>query len=733
MRKITLLNFIVFLASFLLFQIELIISKILLPDFGGSYSVWGACVVFFQAVLFLGYFFSYCWLKKAGMKHLRRFYFVLFLFPLFFFPGKSFSFGNPVNLGIPLVINVFWYLFFSIGAVFFALSTVSVILQSWLGNSDLAEKNNPYVLFAVSNLGSFTALITYPLFFEVFLDLDQQLWFWRAMYFLLAGLIILATYLVKVSGHHKADSKIFKMNGISKNNCWEWVLFSAAGVVMFLSVTNIITYEVAPIPLLWVVPLCIYLASFVLNFKRKSWYPAWIEDKFYLVFAWSVLLFFIILMRILPFILEAVVICLFLFYICMFCQYRLYKTKPVDLDNLPLFYLIISFGGFLGGLFATWVMPVISTSINEYLVGLTLIALALSIGVKPRLMGWRNLAFVVYIWLTLIIWPMIFKEYNLWGLIIIFLIFKICYKRLFKYPRALFLSTLIILSLAPFIDSIWKDTNLVFRYRNYYGLYEVYVKNQKYVLMNGTTIHGVQYQDKHRENIPLAYYHKFTPVGELLNSFGGNKNIGVIGLGAGSLTAYAQAGQEVDYFEIDPDVYFIANNLFTFLKHSKAKINLIFGDARVQMKEAPAKRYDMLVVDAFSGDAIPVHLLTTEAIQEYRKHLTDKGMILFHISNRYLDFVPVLLSNANYLDAYAGCKSNATLKGNSSFFTSTWFVLCWDMNTFNRLLLDFQWSKHAPGKSRLMRPWSDKYSNMLLIMNVDDLMWSFKRFRPFYW
>ena len=179
MRKISVLNSITFLAAFLLFQIELIISKIFLPDFGGSYLVWGACVVFFQAVLFLGYFFSYFLLTKIGIKRLKPFYLVLFLLPLLSFPGKSLAQINTVNLNIPLVVNVFWHLAFSIGAVFFVLSTSSVILQSWLADSDLAEKNNPYALFALSNLGSLVALITYPFFFEIFLDLNQQLLFWK--------------------------------------------------------------------------------------------------------------------------------------------------------------------------------------------------------------------------------------------------------------------------------------------------------------------------------------------------------------------------------------------------------------------------------------------------------------------------------------------------------------------------------------------------------------------------
>ena len=731
MRKISILNSITFLSAFLLFQIELIISKILLPDFGGSYLVWGACVVFFQAVLFLGYFFSYCLLRKIGIKRFKPFYLVFFLLPLLCFPGKNLPQINSVNLSIPLVVNVFWQLFISIGAVFFVLSTSSVILQSWLADSDLVEKDNPYALFALSNLGSFAALVTYPFLFEMYLDLNQQLLLWRGIYFLLLGLIVLAVAMIKVDLKSRV-TKIWSMNGISRLDCLRWLAFSAAGVVMFLSVTNMLTYEIAPIPLLWVVPLCIYLASFVLNFKRQSWSPAWVVDKFYLTFAWSIVLFFMALMRILPQIVELAAILWFLFHSCMFCQYQLNKTKPANLDNLALFYLIVSLGGFIGGIFTTWVMPLISVSISEYLLGLALIAWALSIGIKNQKLGWCNAALIIYVCIVLLVWPLLFKKYNVFGVITIFLVFKICYFHLIKYPRAFCFSIVIILLITPMIDSMWTSTSYIYRQRNYYGVYRVFEKNGKAILMHGTTIHGAQFKDKKRENQPLTYYHEDTPVGKLLSEFGKEENIGVIGLGIGALSAYARDGQEIDYFEIDPDIYFIAQNFFTHLKRSRGKINFIFGDARIKIKEAATGRYDLLMVDAFSADAIPVHLLTTEAISEYRKHLSEKGIILFHISNRYLDFIPVLFSNANYLNAYACYKSNP-LGTKDDIFATRWFALSWDSGSFSRLVTEFKWNKYVPGKIKLIRPWTDKYSNMLLVMKLGGFLNSFKNFKLFYW
>lgn len=300
-----------------------------------------------------------------------------------------------------------------------------------------------------------------------------------------------------------------------------------------------------------------------------------------------------------------------------------------------------------------------------------------------------------------------------------------------KKPNAFFLNILIVLLITPFIDSAWTE-NYIYRHRNYYGVYKVSDDGSKYILTHGTTIHGAQSKDKERKNQPLTYYHKLTPIGELMSSQGKHfKNIGLIGLGPGAIAAYMKEGQEGDFFEIDPDVYSIAQNLFSYVKNSKGKFNFIFGDARLKIKETAVKRYDLLVVDAFSGDAIPVHLLTTDAIKEYRKHLKDSGLILFHISNRYLDFIPVLFSNANYLGAYSCYKNNKA--GEDDLYATNWFALSWDIKIFNKLAGELKWVGYDPDKISLIRPWTDKYSDEISILRLDDFLDSIRYFQPFYW
>ena len=411
------LNLIIFLSAFLLFQIEPIISKIILPKFGGSYLVWGACVVFFQAILLLGYWYSHIVISKFGISRYRYYHLIILILPLLFFPGRPLpEIASHSNLALPL--DIFWQLLYSIGMVFFVLSTTSIILQSWLSNSDLPQATNPYVLFAASNLGSFIGLLTYPFLFENFFDLDWQLRIWRFGYLVFLGFYLVIFKLLKIN-KKAASVKHLLRQSVNFQVRVRWFLFAAAAVIMFLAVTNVVTYEIAPVPLLWVIPLCIYLISFVLNFKKVPWYPQWIEDNFHITVGFGVFFFFLIQKITLPIILQLAFQFIFLFIICMFCQNRLYQSKPKDDANLTTFYLVVSFGGFIGGILVSWVFPLISTVMVEYIFGLFVIALALIFGEKKEKLGFLGMRLIFYLALAIIIWPMLFNRYNIFGIIYI--------------------------------------------------------------------------------------------------------------------------------------------------------------------------------------------------------------------------------------------------------------------------------------------------------------------------
>ncbi len=634
---------------------------------------------------------------------------------------------------MPIVIDIFGQLLGSIGIVFFVLSTTSIIFQVWLASSSLSERNNPYVLYAVSNLGSFAGLLSYPLLFELVFTLNTQLKIWRIMYLVLFCFHLIAFKVIAMKEKVRQESQALDKVGFKDK--FVWFLLSMAAAAVFLSVTNIITYEITPMPLLWVIPLCIYLLSFVLNFKKTPWCPCWIRDKLHLTAAYAIFLFFLTQKRILPLVIEIACHLFILFIFCMFCQNELNRRKPGLSHNLTTFYLLIACGGFVGGLLVSWVFPLIPTSMVEYLFGLFIIFFALIIDTKTKKIDSYRFRLIIYTTVLLLLWPTIFKGYNIFGLIMIVLIFKFIYAEFKGIPLATALSLFVILCFSPLIDLLWAPNLYTYRHRNYYGIYRIYEKNARKFLLNGTTVHGGQYLSKQRETEPTAYYHSLTPLGKIMTCGLFNLNrIGVIGLGTGGIAAYGQSWRVIDFFELDPDVLRIASEQFTFLRKSSSKINYILGDARISLLKMPKDtKYDMLVVDAFSGDSIPVHLLTTDAISEYLKRVSDSGIILLHISNRYIGLEPVLISNARVLDLYGCISSNRASKENDAF-PSIWFALTKDKNTFEKLTGQLKWSKQYSGAGgKNIRPWTDEYSNMLGVIKIDDFLSQVKNFRLFYW
>ena len=771
LKKIHLLYLVNFLAAFLLFQIELIISKVFLPKFGGTYLIWGACVVFFQSVLLLGYLYSHVVVQKIGLFKYSYLHLVLIALPLLFFPGRPL----PViiaNNHLPIVIDIFLQLFISIGAVFFVLSTISIITQSWLSFSDLPQHANPFILYGVSNAGSFLALISYPFIFELIYNLNQQLAIWRATYLIFLLFYFLAFYLIKVNGQAAVRVPIFNITSVFKQFGHAgtarqgifWFLLSAAGSILFLSVTNIITYEITPCPLLWIMPLCIYLISFVLNFKEKPFCPGWIKNKINLHVGFGILLFFLTQMSMFPLLIEIAAYGVSLFILCMYCQYKLFTTRPKEKERLTSFYLIISFGGVIGSIGVTWLAPLIFVNTLEFLFGLFMVTLALVIneerpeiklfqlryiiytalipvlwylvspqylfGIfmaimvlvinekKPEIESFQ-LRLIIYTALILVLWPLVFGHYNLFGIIMIAILFKYIFSEL-RTAKILNICSLCVFIIASFSLNNWMhDGKNVYSERNYYGIYRLNVSENMLVFLNGTTLHGQQYLDKKKANEPLAYFHHDTPVGKFLDSnLFQVKNMGVTGLGTGTLAAYGKEGQEIDFFELDRDVFEIANSFFSYLKDSHAKINYIFGDARITLAKMPENKYDLLILDAFSGDSLPVHLVTVEAIREYKKHLKREGVILANVSNRYLNLVPVLFNNAKAVNAYAAVNSNE--KGKSrAYLSSIWVALTWDANSKDKLIQKLEWKEEGDNlRVKKIRPWTDIYSNIFSVLEV---------------
>lgn len=724
MKKIYYLYAANFIAAFLLFQIELIVAKILLPRFGGSYLVWGSCVVFFQFVLLLGYIYSHVIVRTIGILSYKKFHLLLILFPLLFFPGRPLEVSYANNT-FPLVLDVFLQLITGIGPVFFVLSTISLISQSWLSASELPEQRNPYPLYAVSNVGSFAALLSYPFLFEYHYDLSQQLIFWRVGYAIFLIAYFAAFFAIKIVKNGMAEmaggspGEVFTGDSGRKvvlEDKARWFLLAAAATVIFLSVTNVITYEVAPCPLLWIVPLAIYLLSFILVFQERPKCPKWIVEKQHIIIGFCTALFFLTRMQYMSAVFLFIAYLASLFLLCMASQYELYRTRPRDKQGLTIFYVIISTGSFFGGILATWVAPLVLVEPSEYLGGLLLLSMGMALGRKKEMRGFGHLVLIPILVALLLFGPILFINNSIVSMGIFLASVILIFSKLHKRPLAVPLALSAIICVSPIYSAPESPlSDAVASHRNYYGIYHVhYTQDNMRLFVHGMTVHGIQLLDQSRENEPTSYFHVNTPVGKLLSSpvfrF---KRIGVVGLGVGTLAAYGSRGQEIDFYELDPDIRKFVDRHFTFLKNSKAKVNVFYGDARINLARSDAK-YDVLVVDAFSGDSVPVHLLTTDATKEFKEHLTQDGIILFHVTNKYFDFVPVVCGDAVALHAYALADKNPWMK--SWMYYSQWVAVTWDEKRRDSLVYLLGWKEAEKGiKIRKIRPWTDGYSSLFSV------------------
>lgn len=720
---------IAFISAFLLFQIELIIAKLFLPRYGGSYLVWGACVVFFQAVLFLGYLFAQYAIDRWGIELYRKIHLALVFIPFVFFPGRGLSI-DPAQGQLPLVADVFVRLLTTVGPVFFVLSTVSVVWQVWLSRSQLPQRNNPYALYAVSNLGSFAALFSYPFIFELHLDLPTQLVIWRVAYVFFALLNAVAFLMINARDHDKKEL-VNDEHVVTRTDVLRWLLLGAGGVVMFLSVTNIMTYEVTPVPLFWIIPLGIYLAAFVLNFKRKPWCPRWIVTRIPFILGMSAMLFFLVQQGIFPAIISVLLLCVVLFFLCMYCQAQLMAYKPRSDRSLAFFYVVISFGSFLGGFLTSWVIPLVSINTFEYLIGLVLIASVRVLDSKAPKEGLTTAAAMAGWAVLLVVWPKVFSHYSIIGMAVLFVSVWFITMELARSRWALSVSLAVIACVSSNLEAFYKRHEFIYKMRNYYGIYEVYDGTQMRTFLHGTTLHGVQLLEGDYKKIPLGYYSPLSAVGEvMIENQEKFKNVALIGLGAGTLAAYGNPAQSYDFYELDPDVHKIAKKYFTYLDVSASNNQHIFGDARISLEKNAGKMYDAIIVDAFGGDSIPVHLINRDVVEKYRASLSDGGMIIFHATNRYLGLEPVLARVAGSLGAFIASKDAPDGGFN---LRSIWVVMTWDQEKFKHLIENKGWRPVVPGRMERYPVWTDGYSSILPILKLDMLLGAIRSFDPFKW
>jgi SAM-dependent methyltransferase len=663
----------IFTSAFLLFLVQPIMAKQILPWFGGSAAVWTTCLVFFQFLLLFGYAYSDWTTRHMKPRHHAALHIALLVASLFSLPILADVAWKPVGDEDP-TLRILGLLGATIGLPYFLLSTTGPLVQAWFARSFPA--GTVYRLFALSNFASLLALVSYPFVLEPWVSAVIQSYGWSIGYGVFAVLCI-ACAIYSVRSQPAALTPLASAEVVSDGpkpafgRFVLWLTFSAMGSFMLLAVTNHITHDVASVPFLWILPLTIYLITFIVCFEGRGWYR---RDIFLgpLLIAIGAMAWSLHADRSIHDIKESVA--LFsagLFVCCMFFHGELANMKPAP-RHLTSFYLMVSLGGAVGGVLVGFVAPRVFPTYYEFGVGL-IVTLALALYVVRRMPLFVPL---------LVVGALGFSSYHIYH----------------------------------YMESLTEKNALVMS-RNFYGTLRVRdtgtgdeaVRR----LMHGVIMHGEQYLDEKRRLEPTTYYGATSGIGLTLNALGAQpKRVAVIGLGTGTLAAYGKPGDVFRFYEINPAVVDVARSHFSFLGKSAARIETILGDARLTMEREPAQNYDVIAIDAFSSDSIPVHLVTREAMAVYLRHLKPDGVIAFHVTNRFLRLSPVVKAIA---DEYGLKTALVVDEAEKSELAKTDWVLV----TRNTALLA---RKDITAMTEEIEPiaglsvWTDDYNNLFRIL-----------------
>lgn len=657
-----------FLASFLSFTLELIAARLLLPRFGGSAYVWTTCVMIFQALLLGAYLWSHFALRRWGAKRYAPFHLALLLTAAVFLPLKA-----PATREIFVPITTLgWSLLRSFAVPFFLLSTTTLVVQTWLAEADA------YHLFAASNLGAAVGLLAYPFLIEPLLGLDLQAVVWSVLYVVFV-LLHLAVW-PRADAPIEADER----ETIGVRRRISWMLLSAAPCAAMLATTNLLTFDFAAVPLLWIAPLAVYLLTLVLNFQRTS------HDRMNSVMlpalgAWVALCLLaawlaarhadpsapVQTLRRLLDVAKFGYVTAAVFVVGMVCHKSLYEGRPASARAATGFYAWSAAGGWAGsaaiGLLVPWLGRHAGALWLDWLAAGALGVAALAA-----------------------------RDWN-------------------RRSAALSAMTAAACALAAF--SV-RGAGVVYALRNFYGVSSVVEKDGARFFYHGNTDHGAQWLDPQRRHEPLSYYNKTSPLHEAFDALGGRaRSIGVVGLGAGGIAAYGRAGQDMVFYELDPDVESIARTYFTYLTDSSARVSVVIGDARLSLERDERTTFDLLILDAFNSGAVPVHLLTKEAIALYMRRLRPGGTLLLHVSNRYLDLRPMLAASTREMGLFGACKRTTQIgKRTEENTPSSWAMVSADPDAVRTLIIKAGWMDLGDPAFAHGKSWTDRHASLLPVL-----------------
>ncbi|MDO8835435.1 MAG: fused MFS/spermidine synthase [Vicinamibacterales bacterium] len=725
-----------FLGAMLLFLLEPLFGRLVLPKLGGAPSVWNTCLVFFQLMLLAGYLYAWASARFLAPRTQVWVHGVLVVAALAVLPVRIVPEWAP-SAGVGPVLWLLGVMTVSIGLPFLVVSTTAPVLQHWFSRTDHPDASDPYFLYQASNLGSMAGLIAYPLLLEPWFGLRAQGVVWSAGYALFGGLLAACGLVLKRRGRaHRAaggapspgpraasPDRPRRADVVGPRQIAWWITLAAIPSSLLLGVTTVLSTDVAVVPLLWVAPLLIYLATFVVAFARRPVVPLGVANAAFPMLVLPVVIVLIVrtvepVWLVLPLHLLAFAV------MALVCHSRLAAERP-HADHLTLFYLCLSIGGALGGLFNALAAPVLFKVPLEYPIALVAASL-----VKPYRQTRPEQARVTR---PDILWPVVL------GLAAVALTFAA--RRLGpEFARFELLFTLGVPAFACFVFAprpvrFGRGVAALFLAslarpsefgavleveRSFFGVHRVYndVPNRLRLLFHGGTMHGVQSLDPARARTPLAYYTREGPIGQVFAGFKGGRprSVAVVGLGAGALAGYAEADQHWTFFEIDPAVVSLARDAryFSYLKDAPARMEVVLGDARTSLATLD-RRYDLIVLDAFSSDAVPVHLLTREAIDLYLSRLEPGGLLAFHVSNRYLRLRQLFMAlsrDAGLAHLKQIDTSREAVGSWSGRLPSDWILLARTREDFAALALDDRWS---PLTDQPVRVWTDDYSNVLAL------------------
>jgi SAM-dependent methyltransferase len=675
----------IFLSAFLLFQVEPIIARIILPWFGGSSAVWSTCMLFFQAALLLGYVYAHWLHEKLGARGQAIAHSVILAASLAALPILPNPAWKSTDVAYP-ALRILGVLAATLGLPYFLLSSTSPLLQAWYARTH--KSGMPYRLFALSNLASMLALLTYPFVVEPNLAARTQAFAWSAGYVCFALLCAWTAWRAAGVAETGASDPAPAADGPDPNGApsWSarllWTGLAACASVLLLAVTTHLTQDVAAIPFLWILPLSIYLLSFIICFeaprlyRRAVFLPLLAASLAFMATRLTAVRIHIDLVPQITFFAVALFAC------CMVCHGELARRKPHP-RYLTGFYVTVSLGGALGGVFVGLLAPAVFSGYYEFPIGLSLCAV-LAVGVLARDIGRLPAG---------------------------------------RKRVAIASAAVLLCAYVAMLGVLTRRNISGYRVvaRNFYGQLRVHDMGDpaedadaRTILVHGTINHGQQMREEKYRRLPVSYFCPGSGIGRAMRAQDGPRRIGILGLGCGTLAAYGRAGDTLRIYEINPLVMEIAQRDFTYLRDTPARVETALGDGRLLLEAEPSQQFDVLVMDAFSGDSVPVHLVTREAFQTYFRHLKPGGILAVNITNTYLDLAQVVASGAAAFGKTTWWYDFAPKDDDILCLSCTWALVMDRATQRAHPLLQEGAEELEPDPG--FRPWTDDFSNLFKIL-----------------